>query len=443
MHNIQPKFVRKLIHMLMGMAILLLTYFVERHLLLYLILAGTAFALLTFNYRQFSFLHKSYSKSLGTLFYPAGVLSSYLLLYSQPIYFFQASLMVLTISDTVANFAGQWKQGNRKFMVFRERKSLYGVLAFSISALIILFVFLPHPLLGDWAFILLTLLLAINFEVISVRGSDNFSITFGLSLFFLINETNSLNMPFLILLLLFMGAGAFLLYHWKMLSRLGSLAAYLLGVFFLAVMGVEWMLPVLAFFITSLIFTRLNRSLNKKKTTDSQRNAWQVTANILWAVGSAVLYLITKSELFVLLFIAFVAAVTADTWASEIGPVFNKRSFSLKDGRLHKAGTTGAISLAGTLAALSGAASIAIFSSYLFFETINWPIVIIISLAAFLATFVDSVLGAFWEVKLLEMTYFKPPLAAEQITPNDLVNLLGSLSAAIFLLTFLQLFDLF
>ncbi len=429
--------------MLMGIAILLLTYFVERHLLLYLILAGTAFALLTFNYRQFSFLHKSYSNSLGTLFYPAGVLSSYLLLYSQPIYFFQASLMVLTISDTVANFAGQWKQGNRKFMVFRERKSLYGVLAFSISALIILFVFLPHPLLGDWAFILLTLLLAINFEVISVRGSDNFSITFGLSLFFLINETNSLNMPFLILLLLFMGAGAFLLYHWKMLSRLGSLAAYLLGVFFLAVMGVEWMLPVLAFFITSLIFTRLNRSLNKNKTTDSQRNAWQVTANILWAVGSAVLYLITKSELFVLLFIAFVAAVTADTWASEIGPVFNKRSFSLKDGRLHKAGTTGAISLAGTLAALSGAASIAIFSSYLFFETINWPMVIIISLAAFLATFVDSVLGAFWEVKLLEMTYFKPPLAAEQITPNDLVNLLGSLSAAIFLLTFLQLFDLF
>jgi uncharacterized protein (TIGR00297 family) len=443
MHNSQPKFVRKLIHMLMGIAILLLTYFVERHLLLYLILAGTAFALLTFNYRQFSFLHKSYSKSLGTLFYPVGVLSSYLLLYSQPIYFFQASLMVLTISDTVANFAGQWKQGNRKFMVFRERKSLYGVLAFSISALIILFVFLPHPLLGDWAFILLTLLLAINFEVISVRGSDNFSITFGLSLFFLINETNSLNMPFLILLLLFMGAGAFLLHHWKMLSRLGSLAAYLLGVFFLAVMGVEWMLPVLAFFITSLIFTRLNRSLNKNKTTDSQRNAWQVTANILWAVGSAVLYLITKSELFVLLFIAFVAAVTADTWASEIGPVFNKRSFSLKDGRLHKAGTTGAISLAGTLAALSGAALISIFSSYLFFETINWPMVIIISLAAFLATFVDSVLGAFWEVKLLEKPYFKPPLAAEQITPNDLVNLLGSLSAAIFLLTFLQLFDLF
>jgi uncharacterized protein (TIGR00297 family) len=438
-----PTFVRKLMHMLMGIAILLLTYWVERKLLLYLILAGTAFALLTFNYKQFTFLHKSYSNSWGTLFYPAGVLSAYLLLYSQPIYFFQASLMVLTISDTAANFAGQWKQGNMRFMVFCERKSLYGVLAFGISALIVLFIFLPHTLLGDWGFILLALLLAINFEVISVRGSDNFSITFGLSLFFLLNENSSLNMPYLIFLLLFMGAGAFLLYHWKMLSRLGSLAAYLLGVFLLAVMGLEWMLPVLAFFVTSLIFTKLNRALNKAKTTDSQRNAWQVVANILWAVGSAVLYLITGSELYILLFIAFVAAVTADTWASEIGPVFNKRSFSLKDGRLHKAGTTGAISLAGTLAALSGAVFIAVFACYLFFGAVSWPMVIIISLSAFLATFVDSFLGAFWEVNLLKRNYFKAPQAAERITPNDLVNLLGSLSAALFLLTFLQLFDLF
>lgn len=438
----QPAPLRKLIHLLTGLLILLLTYHLDRRLLLYLIILGAAFAVISFNLRPFMLLHKSFSKSLGTLFYPAGVLSSYLLLYGQPIYFFQASLMVLTVSDTLANLAGQWKPGNRMFMVFREHKSLFGVLGYSISALVILYLFVPHSLYADWWFMLLALLLAINFEVISVRGSDNFSITFGLSLFFLINETHNLDMPFLILSLLTMSTGAWLLYHWRMLSRLGSLAAYLIGVFLLAAMGWEWMLPVLTFFITSLIFTKVNKYINKKPAGTTKRNAWQVTANIFWALVSAILFLITNNALFELLFIVFVASVTADTWASEIGPVFNKRSFSLRDGRFYAAGTTGAISVSGTLAAFAGAFVIAVLSGFLFFNEISWPVTVAITLAAFLATFVDSLLGAFWEVKLLENEYFKAPHSSERITPNDLVNLVGSLSAGLFFLAIAFIFGL-
>jgi uncharacterized protein (TIGR00297 family) len=438
----QKTHLRKLIHLLTGVLILLLTFYLDRRLLLYLIILGAVFAFVSFNLRTFRLLHHSFSKSLGTLFYPAGVLSSYLLLYGQPMYYFQASLMVLTVSDTLANLAGQWKPGNRMFMVFKEHKSLYGVLGYSITALVILYVFVPHGLHADWYFMLLALLLAINFEVISVRGSDNFSITFGLSLFFLINETHSLDMPFLILSLLSMAAGAWLLYRWRMLSRLGSLAAYLLGVFLLAVMGWEWMLTVLAFFITSLIFTKVNKSINKKSAVPTTRNAWQVTANILWAAGSAVLYLITNNAVFELLFIVFVAAVTADTWASEIGPVFNKRSFSLRDGRYYPAGATGAVSVAGTLAAFAGAFAIAVLSGFLFYGQINRPVTMAITVAAFLATFVDSLLGAFWEVKLLEKPRFKQTRSPEQITPNDLVNLAGSLSAGVFFVVIAFIFDL-
>jgi uncharacterized protein (TIGR00297 family) len=438
----QPPHLRKMIHLLTGLLILLLSYYLDRMMLLYLIMLGAAFAVISFNLKPFMLLHHSFSKSLGTLFYPAGVLSSYLLLYAQPIYYFQASLMVLTVSDTLANLAGQFKPGNKTFMVFKEHKSLYGVLGYSISALVILYIFVPHTLYADWWFMLLALLLAVNFEVISVRGSDNFSITFGLSLFFLINETHSLDMPFLFLSLIMMAAGAWLLYHWRMLSRPGSLAAYLLGVFLLAVMGWEWMLPVLAFFITSLIFTKVNKHINKKAAAITTRNAWQVTANILWAVGSAILYLITGSPWFELLFIVFVASVTADTWASEIGPVFNKRSFSLRDGRFYAAGTTGAISVSGSLAALAGAFTIAVLAAFLFYDEINWRVVSAIALAAFLSTFIDSLLGAFWETKLLERPYFKTSHPSERITPNDLVNLAGSLSAGVFFLAIAFVFDL-
>jgi hypothetical protein len=83
------KDVRKLIHLLTGLAILLLSFTIERQLLLWLVVGGALFALITYNFAFFGLLHKSRSGSLGTLFYPAGVLSAYLMLYNLPMYFFK------------------------------------------------------------------------------------------------------------------------------------------------------------------------------------------------------------------------------------------------------------------------------------------------------------------------------------------------------------------
>jgi len=170
---------------------------------------------------------------------------------------------------------------------------------------------------------------------------------------------------------------------------------------------------------------------------DGGRNAWQVVANIIWAVVSSVLFLLTGNEFFVMLFIVYVAAVTADTWASELGPIFNKKSFSLADFRMHKAGVTGGISFAGTLAAAMGALIVSWTGFLLFYDQTDWNIILLIALSAFLACFADTLLGAFVEDKMLKMPFFINKKGTESITPNDMVNLGGSLTAGFFLWLFI------
>jgi len=146
------------------------------------------------------------------------------------------------------------------------------------------------------------------------------------------------------------------------------------------------------------------------------------------------------SSLFILFFIVFVAAVTADTWASEIGPLLNKRCLLLSTLRTVPAGTNGGISFFGSLSAFTGAAVISSLSYYLFFGFWQWDIIAILSAAAFLACFVDSLLGTFAEEKMVQMDYFKKRNSLESITPNDLVNMLGSATASVFYLLLTWIF---
>jgi uncharacterized protein (TIGR00297 family) len=432
----QPRslFIRKLTHLLTGLLIAALTFLLQREALLWLIIAGSLFSFLTFNYKKFNLLHKTTDASLGTLFYPLGILLAYLILYNMPVMYFQTSLLVLTVSDTMANFAGQIKKGNGKVRILHDKKSLFGIVGYVFSALIIFYIFLPATLTTDIFFMATLIFLAMVFELASWRGSDNFTIPVGLAVVLKLSQTQQSDYLFLIGVLLFMTAGSFFLYKWRFLTRIGSFAAWLLGFYLLGVIGWKWFLPVLMFFITSVVFTKIHSALSEKKKESNGRNAWQVTANILWAVVSSAIFLFTQNEIFIYFFIAFVAAVTADTWASEIGPIFNKRSFSLADFRFHEAGITGGISFFGTLAALAGAFLISSVSSFIFWGDWNWALITLLSLSAFMACFADTLLGTFIEEKLLDRYFFRNKIYQESLSPNDIVNLGGSFTAFLFFL---------
>lgn len=431
--------VRKLIHFFTGILILVLSFIVAKDILLWLIIAGSLFSFLTFRYKRFYMLHKTTYKSLGTLFYPLGVFSSYLLLYTYPLFYFQTALLTLTVSDTLANLIGHIKMGNGWFRVLWERKSMHGIAGYVVSTLLILYLLLPVELKSNPSYLFFLIMLAVVLEVFSWRGSDNFTIPFGLSVFFWLSENYLMNYSYLAGVFLFMGMGGVLLYRLKILTQGGSIAAWLLGNYLLMALGVVWIVPVLVFFISSVIFTKIYAALKHKSKKSNRRNAWQVVANILWAVASSVLWLFTHNDTFIYLYIVYVAAVTSDTWASEAGPVFNSKSFCLSDMRMHEAGVTGGISFAGTLAALCGAAILSALSLLLFFGEINSLILLYLTLSAFFACFADTLLGAFVEGKLLKMPFFKKRNNTESITPNDMVNLAGSLTAGIFLILLLSL----
>lgn len=57
--------------------------------------------------------------------------------------------------------------------------------------------------------------------------------------------------------------------------------------------------------------------------------------------------------------------------------------------------------------------------------------IIILTLAGFLSSFVDSLLNAFFEPKLLSSKYFQQEQnkKTELPVPNDIINLIGSSSA--------------
>ena len=426
--------IRKLIHLSLGLIILILSCVLERNFLLYLIIGGTIFSFLTFNYKKFHLLHKTTDASLGTLYYPVGILSSYLILYNLPLYYFHSSLMVLSISDTLANFAGLIQKGNIWIRTFHDRKSIYGITTYSLSAWLILCLLLPDFLSSNIPYILFALLWAVILEIASMRGSDNFSIPVGLALFFLLTYQTEVDFFYLSAILVALAPACFLLFKFNILTRRGSFLAFLLGFYLAGIGGWPWLMPVLLFFLSSAAFTKLHHTIKGVGTKSTARNAWQVIANIIWAITNSALFLFTRNEIFILFFIAFVAAVTADTWASEIGPLLNKRCFCLSNMRTVPAGTNGGISFFGSLAAVSGVTIISSLSYYVFFGSWHWDIIAIISVSAFLACFADSLLGTFVEDKMLLMNYFKKRKTLESITPNDLVNMLGSVTAFAFYL---------
>ena len=100
-----------------------------------------------------------------------------------------------------------------------------------------------------------------------------------------------------------------------------------------------------------------------------------------------------SSELYVLGYVASLATKLADTFASEIGKAYGKTTFLITTLQPAEPGTEGAVSLEGTLAAVGGGLILSLYGYAV--GLIHSPAGIALStLAAFLATNAESVLGA-------------------------------------------------
>lgn len=195
-------------------------------------------------------------------------------------------------------------------------------------------------------------------------------------------------------------------YAVRSLSLSGAIAATLLGTAVFGLGGLPWAVLLVGFFVSSSalsrLFKRRKTSVNEKFSKGSRRDAGQVLANGGMAGILAILLAIFPSTGYLWAAAAgTLAAVNADTWATELGVLSKSEPRLLTSGKIVEKGTSGAVSWAGTLAAVSGAAAIGVLAVIVWpayaggFQWSAIPLRLgVIILAGAAGSFADSYLGA-------------------------------------------------
>ena len=187
------------------------------------------------------------------------------------------------------------------------------------------------------------------------------------------------------------------------LSRGGALAATLVGTVIFGLGGWQWAVILLAFFISSSLLTRLFRKrkaeVDEKFSKGGQRDAGQVLANGgIPAVFAALSLLLPSAPWTWWAFAASMAAVNADTWATELGVLNPTPPRLITSGRRVEKGTSGGVSLYGSLSALAGAGLIAglavLFAPASTLTQEPWTAFGVVCLSGLLGALFDSLLGA-------------------------------------------------
>jgi uncharacterized protein (TIGR00297 family) len=191
----------------------------------------------------------------------------------------------------------------------------------------------------------------------------------------------------------------FLSFQAGALSRSGALAAFITGGLIFGLGGLPWAVLLLTFFISSSVLSRVSggrkTSLSEKFAKGSRRDHAQVLAN-----GGLGALLVIAAHLYPfqawpwIAYTGAMAAVNADTWATELGVLSAAAPRLITSGKLVERGTSGGVTIFGYLAALAGAGLIGVAAAF-FTPTISGLAMIgMCMLAGLLGCSIDSVLGA-------------------------------------------------
>ena len=202
---------------------------------------------------------------------------------------------------------------------------------------------------------------------------------------------------------------AYLAYRAHTLKKSGAYAAAFTGTVIFGIGGWQWAILLLTFFITSSALSRAfkkrKQGLNEKYSKSHHRDAGQVFGNGGIATLFAALHFFFPASLWLWLgFAAALAAVNADTWATELGVLSPHSPRMITDLRkVVEKGTSGGISLTGILAALAGAGLIGMLASFLGPQPASVSTGLIVTLAGLAGSLFDSLLGA-----TVQAIYFCP-----------------------------------
>jgi uncharacterized protein (TIGR00297 family) len=194
---------------------------------------------------------------------------------------------------------------------------------------------------------------------------------------------------------------AYLAYRAHSLNKSGAIAATVVGTVIFGLGGWQWAILLLTFFVTSSglsrAFKKRKEGLSEKFSKGHERDAAQVFGNGGLATLCAALHAFYPESILPWVgFAVALAAVNADTWATELGVLNSTAPRMITNlNRQVEKGTSGGISLWGTAASLLGAAVIALPAVLLSpAGTLNSNYFLTITAAGLAGSLFDSLLGA-------------------------------------------------
>ena len=209
----------------------------------------------------------------------------------------------------------------------------------------------------------------------------------------------------------------------KLLTPAGYFHAWLLGVLIWGSLGWQGYSVVMFYFLVGSAVTRIGMAQKEAEGIAEKRSGARGPENV-WgsALTGAICAVATLfvgapyKELLLLGYVASFSTKLSDTTASEVGKAYGKRTFLITTLQPVARGTEGAVSLEGTLAGIAASAAIALLGWGV--GTIDLLGVVWCALAAFVATNIESLIGATLQSKWDWMT-------------NEVVNIINTLIGAI------------
>lgn len=234
-------------------------------------------------------------------------------------------------------------------------------------------------------------------------------------------------------------------YRIKFLSIDGLLGAFIIGTIIFGIGGIPWSIPLISFFISSSVLTKMNPTKNPEARRyfldNGQRNIYQVLAN--GSIPALIILFNTffENKLSIYLYISSIAAVCADTWGTEIGTWTKTATYNILSLKKINQGESGGISIKGTLGSICGAIFVTTFSMIYIELKFEYFVIIVISGVA--GSLADSLFGAAIQAQYLcsncgivvdhkfhcnKKTDFKRGF---QIISNNIVNLLAGVTGVL------------